>query len=214
MKKTKIWIGVLFVVTALLVIASSLILRDSAKAPTNSTIINAFDPINTVYTIENKPVTLVNGRSADTLISVFGMPTTGDLNNDGKNDAVFILTQNTDGSGTFFYLASAINSSTGTLGTNIILLGDRISPQNIEIKDGQIIANYADRKPGEPMTTQPSVGVSRYFKVTGNTLSEVHPFSQVTNRTWKWTNTKMSDGTSIIPKKTATFTLHFKTTKL
>jgi len=41
-----------------------------------------------------------------------------------------------------------------------------------EIQNGQIIVNYADRKAGEPMTTAPSLGVSRYLVVQGTTLSE------------------------------------------
>lgn len=209
MKNNKTWVGISLGAIILAAIFSYAALRDSGKTSLNSITPSAFDPLNATYNIENTSITLVNGRSTDNLTSVFGVPTLGDLNNDGKDDAAFILTQNTGGSGTFFYLASAINSPTGTFGTSAFLLGDRIAPQNIEIKDEQIIANYADRKPGEPMTAQPSVGVSKYFNVAGNTLSEVHPFSHVTNRTWKWMSTKMSDDTTIVPKKNLAFTIHF-----
>jgi len=85
-------------------------------------------------------------------------------------DAAVVLTQDSGGSGTFYYVAAAINTGSGTVGTNAILLGDRIAPQNILIQNGEIIANYADRNPGEPMTTSPSVGVSKYFVVNGSTL--------------------------------------------
>jgi len=60
-------------------------------------------------------------------------------------------------------------------GTNAILLGDRIAPQTTEIKNGQVIVNYADRAAGEPMTARPSVGVSKYLKVEGTTLVEAQP---------------------------------------
>ena len=46
------------------------------------------------------------------------------------------------------------------------------SPQNIEIRDGVIIAKYADRKVDEPMTTPPSIGLSKYFVLKENMLTE------------------------------------------
>ena len=210
MKNKKTWAVILLCVAILLVVVGYVTSLDYTKNAVNNTIINTFDPLNAVYTIEDKSVTLAGGHSSDSSTLVFGLPVKGDLNNDGTDDAAFIISQNTVGSGTFFYIAAAINSSSGTIGTNSILLGDRIAPQNVEIVNGQIITNYADRKTGEPMTAAPSVGVSRYFKVMDNALSEVHIFSQVTNRAWKWVETKMGDGTTIVPKKTSTFTLHFK----
>lgn len=173
----------------------------------------AFDPLNAKYIIENVPVTFVKGTSLDNTATIFGVPTMGDLNGDTLADAAFIITQKSSGSGTFFYVAAAINTSTGAVGTNAILLGDRISPQNVEIQNKQIIANFADRNPGEPMTARPSVGVSKYFTVTGNTVSEVHLFSQVTNRAWKWVDTKMSNGTTFVPKSSSAFTVTFKDDK-
>src|SRR3989344_4855255 len=37
-----------------------------------------------------------------------------------------------------------------------------------------ILVNYTDRKANEPMTTSPSIGVSKYFKVSGNILAEIN----------------------------------------
>jgi hypothetical protein len=96
----------------------------------------------------------------------FGNRVDADFNGDGKIDSAFIITQTGGGSGTFFYLAH-------TLGGEAIFLGDRIAPQTTEWKNGEVIVNYADRKPTDPMTTQPSVGVTRYFKAEGATLVEV-----------------------------------------
>ena len=45
-----------------------------------------------------------------------------------------------------------------------------IDPKTTEIKDGQVIVNYAERKAGEPMTTQPSVGYSQIVSVVNGTL--------------------------------------------
>jgi len=143
----------------------------------------SFDPLNATYMLSGSPMRLVNGRAeattpgsaSTTTISVFGEPVSGDLNGDGQADAALILTQTSGGSGTFYYAAAAISTSTGAQGTNAVLLGDRIAPQNIEIKNGEVIANYAERNSGEPMTTAPSVGVSKYLVWDGSTLKPAQP---------------------------------------
>ena len=102
----------------------------------------------------------------------FGNEATGDLNGDGLPDTAFIFTQDGGGSGTFFYVAVHLNTATnGYKDTNAVFLGDRIAPQTTEIKNGELIVNYADRRPTDPMTTAPSVGVTKYLKVFGTTLS-------------------------------------------
>jgi membrane-bound inhibitor of C-type lysozyme len=134
---------------------------------------------NATYVIEGQPVMLVNGRAetaaapgsaSQTVTQYFGNEATGDLNGDGVPDVAFLLTQNSGGSGMFYYVVVALKTTNNYQGTNAILLGDRIAPQTTEIKNGQLIVNYADRAAGEPMTAQPSVGVSKYFKVEGTTL--------------------------------------------
>ena len=96
----------------------------------------------------------------------------GDLTGNGAGDAAFLITQTGGGSGTFYYIVAAIKTTDGYRGTNGILLGDRIAPQSTEIKNGEIVVNYADRSAGEPMTAQPSVGVTRYFRVQDGILVE------------------------------------------
>jgi len=96
------------------------------------------------------------------------------LNGDAVPDAALMMTQDAGGTGTFYYVAAALAMPQGTRGTNALYLGDRIAPQNISIQNGEIVVNYADRSPGEPMTAQPSVGVTRYFKIdASSTLIEV-----------------------------------------
>ncbi len=150
----------------------------------SSYIVRGKDIKNITYRIDGNSVTLNNGISqvqaasdSKTKITTkyFGNEVSGDMNEDGEDDVAFILTQDTGGSGLFYYLVVAFGSGgNGYSGSNAILLGDRIAPQSTEFKDGEITVNYADRRPDEPMTDIPSVGVSRYFKVLHNILTEVY----------------------------------------
>lgn len=142
---------------------------------------------NTTYIIEGRRVTLtdgyaeaatVPGSALKTVTRYFGNSATGDLNGDGKPDVGFILTQNSGGSGMFYYAAVALKTAHGYQGTNAVLLGDRVAPQTTEIRNGELIVNYAERKASEPMTTPPSVGVSAYLSVQGTTLTATSSPSQ------------------------------------
>ena len=134
---------------------------------------------NTSYMIDGTTVTLTDGLSvmptapgsaSMTTTKYFGNLATGDLNGDGTDDVAFLLTQDTGGSGTFYYIVSALKIGDAYTGTNAIFLGDRIAPQTTEIRGGKIIVNYADRKKGEPMTASPSLGVSKYLTVQNGIL--------------------------------------------
>jgi len=173
MKKTTL--GIIIIV--LILVVGALVLNTY----TFNTLPVQLDSRNGTYVIENKPTTLVNGLSEEIIpgsaskitTRYFGNEASGDLNNDNQEDAVFLLSQNGGGSGTFYYVAALLHTTNGSQGTNAILLGDRIAPQTTEIREGKIIVNYAERKPDEPMTARPSVGVSKYFKIQGNTLVEL-----------------------------------------
>lgn len=134
---------------------------------------------NATYTIEGTAVKLMNGNaespaapgsSTKTITQYFGNDATGDLNGDGVSDVAFILTQSSGGSGTFYYVVAALKNGNGYTGTDAVLLGDRIAPQTMQIENGELIVNYADRKAGEPMTARPSLGVSKYLRVAGTAL--------------------------------------------
>lgn len=141
---------------------------------------NSTDYKNLTYIVRDEPITLKNGvaitpasRGSESMITTrfFGNEVNGDINHDGKQDTVFYLTQSGGGSGTFFYVVAALSQpSGGRVGSNAIFLGDRIAPQNIDVLDGSVIVNYADRKSGEPFTVQPSVGVSKIYDVSSNKL--------------------------------------------
>ncbi|AKM84087.1 TPA: hypothetical protein DCZ46_00045 [Candidatus Campbellbacteria bacterium] len=175
MKKTLFFVGVLVIIVGFLW-QVGLRMKDEKVVEEVSL---GKDPQNSTYILDNEKITLVNGSfesdsDSKMIVKNFGEPVYGDLNDDGKDDAVLMLTQDSGGSGTFYYVGVALNSEDkGFAGTNLILLGDRISPQNIEIKNGIAIANYAERKEGDPFTTSPSVGVSKYMFVEESSLEEV-----------------------------------------
>lgn len=139
---------------------------------------------NATYVIDGKSITLVDGLSeveaapgsaSKVTTRYFGNELKYDLNNDGLEDVVFLLTQETGGSGTFFYAVAALDTPVGYVGSDGYLLGDRIAPQTINVSmnpthKNVIVVNYADRNPGEPMTARPSLGKSAYLKLDPQTM--------------------------------------------
>ena len=195
MKPIQIFLAVLIVIGLVLLATQTLwvpklvtwIVKEQPSSHDSTQRISAAtvnDYLNAKYSIDGQEVTLVNGKSevpsapgsASKIVTQnFGNAAFGDLNGDGLLDAVFLLTQTTGGSGTFYYVAVALQTQSGYEGINAVLLGDRIAPQSTKLKDGKIIVNFADRNPGEPMTATPSLGVSKYFKVVGKTLTPTTP---------------------------------------
>jgi hypothetical protein len=113
------------------------------------------------------------GPTSKIVTSVFGNEKVGDINSDKRNDIVFLLVRKGSGSGTFYYVTSAVQNTDGTYtGTNTLFLGDRIAPQTTEINNGLITINYADRKSDEPMTTPPSIGKSMFINLQNGILVE------------------------------------------
>lgn len=131
------------------------------------------------YEIAGRPVTLTGGvgetdaapGSAQKVITrYFGNEAVGDLNGDGRPDVTFLLTQTGGGSGTFFYAVAALNTEQGYIGTNGVLLGDRVAPQSTWRDQDAVVVAYADRAAGQPMTARPSVGVTKTLRVVGGRL--------------------------------------------
>lgn len=226
---------ILFVVTFVLLgwyTSKNLPKNTEETIPTETT---AVGPRNTTYMIEGKSVTLVNGYNEESIdpnsatkivTKYFGNELETDLNNDGRKDVVFLITQNNGGSGTFYYVVAALNTEAGWIGSQATLLGDRIAPQTTELSQNPnhknvIVVNYADRLPGEPMTTQPSQGQSLYLKldleslqfgqVEANFEGESDPnIMTLEMKTWTWIKTTYTNDTELVPNNREAFTLTLK----
>lgn len=126
---------------------------------------------NIQYTIEDESVNFVNGFAESQIdpdpsigkvtTRYFGNEVRKDLNGDGREDIAFLVTQNSGGTGTFFYVVAAVSTESGYAGSHGYFLGDRIAPQTTESGEGDtIIVNFADRRPEESFATPPSVAKS------------------------------------------------------
>src|SRR3989344_9341703 len=92
------------------------------KGPVEENLEAALSYKDATYIIDGKSVTLKNGlseveipdSSAKTTTSYFGNEVKKDLDGDGKEDVVFLLTQQTGGRGTFFFVVAALNTENGS----------------------------------------------------------------------------------------------------
>jgi hypothetical protein len=166
---------ILLVLLVTVVVTAILFSRDWNEKPVVTPA--AFDPKNATYEIGGVAYTLSNGESkvlvapgSSSVITTryFGNDVTGDLNFDNKNDIAFLITQDGGGTGLFYYAVVALKTDDGYNVTNAFLIGDRIAPQNNEIHESELHINFAERKVGEPMIVQPSVGAVTLLKVTPN----------------------------------------------
>lgn len=187
------------------------------------------DPKNGTYVVNGEAVILKNGvsevailnSSAKVITRYFGNELKTDLNLDGREDTFFLLTQETSGSGIFYYAVGALNTDSGYVGTQALLIGDRIAPQTTNKGEGSIVVvNYAIRKPGEAFTVAPSVGKSLWLKLDTKTLQfgevvqnfegEANPTTmKLDMKVWNWQKTITSTGT-VMPAKAGVFTLTIK----
>ena len=151
----------------------------------------------------------------------FGNEVTGDLNGDGRDDVAFLLTQETGGSGTFFYVVAALDLPGGLVGTEGLFLGDRIAPQTTELRpDGVVVVNYADhaleREPLEPAVgRQKHAGEAKSHDPTARRVvqdfeGDADPASmELGMKTWVWV--RAVDGANeIVPRQADAFTLTFE----
>ncbi len=182
--KTLFFFGLLFFP---LLFGCAISLHDGGRRTIHAEVQNTSPPENGTYQIENEWVRLADGRaetetvpvaSSKTVTTLFAQPGYGDLDGNGEADAALLLIRQAGGSGSFFYVSAALNVDGAYQGTNSVFLGDRIAPQNIEIRSGRIIVLYKDRRPDEAMVATPSVSKTKRLRFEAGRLEEIPPASE------------------------------------
>jgi len=187
------------------------------------------DHKNATYTIDGVVTKLTDGRSVvvtdpvmETSVTTqyVGSEAKGDFDKDGREDIVFVVTQDTGGSGTFYYLLAALNKESGYVGSDSFLLGDRILPGATTVKGNVITANYTDRKPTDDFTVTPTVAKSvglivdpitlKFGQVVNDFEGEADPSKMtLTMKPWNWVGIDYSDGRMIKTRIQNKFKLTF-----
>jgi hypothetical protein len=96
----------------------------------------------------------------------------GDLDGDGRAEAVVLLAADLGGSGTFIYLSTVEALDDGPINTATTLLGDRITVRSLAIDESQILVNLLTHGPDDPACCPTLEGV-RAFQWQGEQLIDV-----------------------------------------
>jgi hypothetical protein len=126
------------------------------------------------------PIQLINGafekRYGDgaTMVSTVGymQAAFGDLNNDGIEDAVVIMSGNAGGPDTSVYMVAVTNKGKILRQAAHVLLGDRVQMTSLAIDGGRVVAKTLGFAANDP-TCCPSVQTTQTFTLAANTLKEV-----------------------------------------
>lgn len=141
------------------------------------------DPSNATFNIEGEEVTFKNGKAEIKLeelgltqeMSITDIIAYGDVNNDKKEDAAFIIVTTSPISGALnSYIAAYVSGAVRYKPTGTVAVGTQISPKSVSIKNGVISVSYLDRKADEPLAADPTVSRSKSYRFDQalNTLEE------------------------------------------
>ena len=168
---TLIVIGVILLFTQKLwlpTVVNYILTQENSTTVAKGDRVEDFDLKNAVLVIEGESVSLIDGVSESSIASssdqkvvtrYLGNEAMGDLDGDGMADVIFLVTQETGGSGVFYYILAALRDPQGYTITNAVLVGDRILPQATYIKpgSGELQVKFLKRREDEPMTNEPTI---------------------------------------------------------
>lgn len=153
------------------------------------------DPLQASYLIEEQTVQLHQGRAESEaapdsvsriVTAVFDEPVYGDLDGDGDEDTALVLVHDPGGSGTFYYVAAALNTNGSHRGTNAVLLGDRIRLEQVDIAAGVLSVRYMERQPDQSMAAAPTAPLLKHLVVNDGRLEAVRDLSEGEQLLFAW----------------------------
>jgi len=92
-----------------------------------------------------------------------------DLNNDQKDDVVFLIPRIQKGKEPLYYLTAALASKQGYEGLNLIFLGGNVDPKQINVDNGLVSLEYKDRSVKNNLDTK-----KMYIKLIDQQLYQVN----------------------------------------
>jgi len=109
-------------------------------------------------------------ESPETYINRFQGPVFyGDINADGLEDALVVLSTQNDGSGHFVELAAVLNQNRSFYNVATISLGDRVVVEFGKVENGTIVLNMRVYSPNDGLCC-PSQFITWDFILNGNQL--------------------------------------------
>ena len=158
--------------------------------PTPTTVPLTLDGLkNAEYTVEGPAsgkAKLVNGvyeepiakSSAKVVVTLQSGAATGDLEGNGIQDAAAVLTVQTGGTGTFYYLFAVLNDRGTPKPIASTKLGDRIKLNALTIQGGEIVVDMVTQGPKDSMA-KPTLAVISKYKLLGSQLVSTTPDTPV-----------------------------------
>jgi hypothetical protein len=157
----KILIGVAFLVVSaflvyLFIFGSTS--ENTVHTPTYTLLGLPESPLDATYQVEGSELLfsgghaeLKNEESGDKMtFDVTSEPIFGDINGDGQEDALLILTAQGKDTEVAYYVAVALNDDGGYLGIDSVRLEERVAPREVRIQDEMVVVTYS--KNGETLT--------------------------------------------------------------
>jgi hypothetical protein len=138
----------------------------------------ASDPQSMSYDLDGRQVAFqrgtyelkIPGSASKYTYRFTGSSLGGDINGDGKLDAIGIVTEENAGSGVFYYVVAAVSENNTLKPLPAYLVGDRIQPEALYVKGDAIGFKYLDRPSGSSMTTPASISKKLVLEVKDGKL--------------------------------------------
>jgi hypothetical protein len=117
---------------------------------------------------------ILPGSAEKLMVSFTGQYASGDLDNDGDQDAAVILATETGGSGLFISLEAVLNDGGQPQAVATLFLGDRVRINAITLQEGKVNLDMLVHATEDPFCC-PSQAATRIFHLEGNAWVEETP---------------------------------------